>query len=307
MNSPKKHKPNFQNKSNIKRISLVGLIINIFLFVVKLALGIFGRSQALTADAFHSLSDFTTDLSIIFGVKYWHKPSDEKHPYGHQRIETIITLFVCAVLAGAAFSLGYNAIITLKGDQPGPPESITLIGAVISIVLKEFLYRWTLKIGKMEKSKAVIANAWHHRTDALSSLPVAAAILISVLNEKLAFLDQVTALLVSVFILAVAYKLLKSAIFEFLGTGLSEKDKEEINSLVLSVKGVKSFHAFRSRQMGSAWFVDLHIQVDADMKVFEAHKITESVKKTLIEKGPDIIDVVVHIEPYKSQQSRLLY
>jgi cation diffusion facilitator family transporter len=288
-----------QSKSSIRKITVIGLITNIFLFLVKLLLGIFGRSQALTADAFHSLSDFTTDFSIIFGVKYWSKPPDENHPYGHGRIETVVTVFICAVLVMAALSLGYHAVISLKGEQGESPEFIAFIGAALSIILKEVLYRWTSKIGKKEKSKALTANAWHHRTDALSSIPVAVAILISVINEKWAFLDQVTALLVSLFILYAAYKILKSVLFEIMATGVSEKDKTEIKSIVQSIKGVKSMHKIRSRQMGSDWFIDLHIQVDGNMTVNKGHEIAESVKKALIEKGPDIIDVMVHIEPYE--------
>ena len=288
---------NTNHKSSIKRITLIGLVINLFLFIVKLLLGIYGRSQALTADAFHTLSDVTTDFSIIFGVKLWEKPPDDNHPYGHRRIEAIITVFICAMLTFAAFSLGYNAIISLKGERGSPPEFVAIIGAVLSIIFKELLYRWNLKIGRREKSKAVIANAWHHRTDALSSIPVALAILASVINEKLTFLDQVTALLVSFFILYAAYKLFKSALLEIVVTGLSKRDKADIHSLILSVKDVKSVHALRSRQMGSGWFVDLHIHVDANMTVKEGHEIAESVKRMLIEKGPDIVDVVVHIEP----------
>jgi cation diffusion facilitator family transporter len=293
------HKIGSDHKSNVRRISVIGLIVNIFLFIIKLLLGNFGQSQALTADAFHSLSDFTTDISIIFGVKFWSKPPDEHHPYGHRRIETIITIIICAILIIAAFSLGYNAILSLKGESKGPPQFIAFIGALISIFSKELLYRFTLKTGKKEKSKALIANAWHHRTDALSSIPVGVAILATLIDKKLAFLDHVTALLVSFFILYAAYKLLKPSLLEIIGTGFSKKNKKFIMSLILSIKEVKSVHAVRSRQMGSGWFVDLHIQVDGDMTVIEGHKVSESVKNILLEKGPDIIDVVVHIEPYK--------
>jgi cation diffusion facilitator family transporter len=293
------HQAGSDHESNIRRISIIGLIVNIFLFIIKLLLGIFGQSQALTADAFHSLSDFTTDISIVLGVKFWSKPPDERHPYGHRRIETVITIIICVILLIAAFSLGYNAILSLKGESKGPPQFIAFIGALISIISKEILYRLTLKTGKKEKSKALIANAWHHRTDALSSIPVGVAILVTLINEKLDFLDQVTALLVSIFILYAAYKLLKPSLLEIIGTGLSEKNKEFIKSLIHSVKEVKSVHALRSRQMGSGWFVDLHIQVDANMTVEKSHKVAESVKKILLEKGPEIIDVVVHIEPYK--------
>jgi cation diffusion facilitator family transporter len=291
--------PDSDYQSNIRRISIIGLIGNIFLFTIKLLLGIFGRSQALTADAFHSLSDFTTDISIIFGVKLWSKPPDERHPYGHRRIETVITLIICAVLITAGLSLGYNAILSLKGEPESPPRFMALVGALVSIIAKEILFRWTLKTGKKEKSKAVIANAWHHRTDALSSLPVGIAILVTLINEELAFLDQVTALGVSFFILYAAYKLIKPSLLEIIGTGFSEKNKKLIRSLTLSIKEVKSVHAIRSRQMGSGWFVDLHIQVDAHMTVEKGHRVAESVKNRLLKKGPDILDVVVHIEPYR--------
>lgn len=293
------HRTGSDYESNVKRITYIGLVTNVSLFIIKLLLGILGLSQALTADAFHSLSDLTTDFSIIFGVKFWSKPPDERHPYGHRRIETIITIIICAILVIAAFSLGYNAIMSLKGEPKGPPQLIALIGALISIISKEVLYRFTLKTGRKENSKALIANAWHHRTDALSSIPVGVTILVCLIDEKLAFLDQVTALLISLFILYAAYKLLKPCLLEIIGTGLSEKNKKFIESLILSIKEVKSVHALRSRQMGSGWYVDLHLQVGGDMTVKEGHKVAESVKNILLEKGPDIIDVVVHIEPYK--------
>lgn len=295
----KDHKTSPQYESNVRKITFIGLLINIFLFIIKLILGIFGQSQALTADAFHSLSDFTTDFSIIFGVKLWSKPPDERHPYGHRRIETIVTIIIGVILIIAAVSLGYNAILSLKGAPQGPPQFIAFIGAVISIISKELLYRWTIKTGKKEKSPALIANAWHHRTDALSSIPVGVAILVTLIDEKLAFLDQLTALVVSIFILYAAYKLIKPSLLEIIGTGFSEKNKNLVQSLILSIKEIRSVHGIRSRQMGSGWFVDLHIQLDAEITVEEAHKVVESVKDILLEKGPDIIDVMVHVEPYK--------
>jgi len=149
------------------------MVINIFLAGLKLALGIFGGSQALVADAVHSFSDMSTDVAVLFGVKFWSAPPDESHPYGHKRIETLVTAAIGFFLGLVAIGIGYNALMSIWAEQAGQPSWVALIGALLSIVFKEFVYRWTVAVGKQVKSPAVVANAWHHRTDALSSIPVA--------------------------------------------------------------------------------------------------------------------------------------
>ena len=172
------------NIAQIRKITWIGLIVNILLAAIKFTLGIVGRSHAVVADAVHSLSDLGTDFAILFGVKYWSKPADEDHPYGHRRIETFVTLLISCALLGVAVAIGYNALISLRDAHVRQPGWIAFYGALLSIVFKEVLYRWTFKVGKRAKSSAVLANAWHHRTDAFSSIPVAIAVAAAIFSKK---------------------------------------------------------------------------------------------------------------------------
>ncbi len=289
--------------SQVRRITWIGLIINIVLSIIKLVLGVVGRSQALIADAVHSLSDLSTDFAIIFGVKFWSKPADEEHPYGHRRIETFVTTIISLVLIAAAFRIGYNALITIRENDVGQPKWIAFIGASLSIVFKEALYRWTLVVGKRLKSSAVIANAWHHRTDALSSIPVAIAVAAAAFNKNWVFLDHIGALVVSLFILHVAWKLMKASIFEFFDTAALKQYREEMQRIILQTEEVKSIHKLRTRRVGPGWYLDVHIQIEPEMSVREGHAISELVKRNLMTKGPDVLDVVVHLEPFMSEDT----
>ncbi len=288
---------------SIQKITWVGIAVNILLSVIKFILGFMGHSQAVVADAVHSLSDLSTDFAIIFGVKFWSKSADEGHPYGHGRIETIITIFIGAVLVSVGVGIGYNALSTVTETDTVPPGWIAFAGACISIVFKEILYRWTKSVGKKVKSPAVKANAWHHRTDALSSAPVAVAVAAAALNPKLAYLDHVGAVIVSVFILWAAWKIVKPGLSEVLIGGASKKKLAEIKEAVLAVKGVKSLHELRSQHIGNGWYLDLHVQVDGDLTVREGHDISKIVEHRLEDHLEEIVDVVVHIEPYEEKKS----
>ncbi|MCG2726146.1 MAG: cation diffusion facilitator family transporter [Elusimicrobia bacterium] len=286
--------------SQIRKITYAGLIVNVVLFIVKLALGILGHSQAVVADAIHSLSDLITDFAIIFGVKFWSKPADDCHPYGHRRIETFITAIIGLVLVAAAVGIGYNALSTIRDAHIEQPCWIAFMGALISIVFKEVLYHWTIKVGKRLKSSAVIANAWHHRTDAFSSIPVAIAVAAATLNENWIFLDHIGAIVVSIFILSAAWKIMQPAIAELFDAGAFEHHKKEIQNIILNTSGVKSIHKLRTRRVGSGLYLDVHIQVAPAMSILDGHEISGLVKRKLLNEGPDVIDVIIHIEPYDS-------
>lgn len=302
MNAPDSRIFNSQERTaaSVKRTTLLGLAVNVFLSIIKFMLGMLGNSQALIADAVHSLSDLTTDVAVIFGAGIWSKRPDRNHPYGHTRIETIVTGGIGIMLLFAAAGIGYNALAAIQHDHTAEqPGWIAFWGALLSIILKEFLYRWTLKQGRKYTSRALIANAWHHRTDALSSIPVALAVVVSVLYRKLSFIDHIAAFAVSLFILYAGGKILKSVIEEISETGASPTYLKKIEEIVLNVEGVRSVHALRSRRMGSGWFIDLHVQVDPDLPVRQGHEISQAVEDSLIENGPEIYDVIVHIEPYE--------
>lgn len=301
MTSQKRSLPCEQKKrtGSIKKAALLGLCLNILLSITKFIFGMLGNSQALIADAIHSLSDITTDLAVIFGAGFWSRCPDKEHPYGHTRIETLVTGGIGLALAGAAAGIGYNALVTVQHDAAEQAGWIAFWGALISIILKEALFRWTVKQAKKQRSKALIANAWHHRTDALSSIPVALAVVLSVIDRRLSFVDHIAAVAVSIFILYSGIKILKSVINEITGTGASATYLSEIEKIALNVEGVLSVHALRSRRMGSGWYIDLHVQVDPELPVRKGHEISQAVEDSLLEKGPEIHDVIVHIEPYE--------
>ncbi|MCK5214083.1 MAG: cation transporter [Candidatus Omnitrophica bacterium] len=284
--------------SLIKRAAGVSILTNICLAAVKFTLGFVGRSQAVIADAVHSLSDLGTDFAVLFGVDQWAKPPDEEHPYGHGRIETIVTLIITLILILIALGIGYNALASIGQKDLQQPEKIALVAALISIVAKEILYRYTIKIGKKTKSSALIANAWHQRSDVLSSVPVAIVVGIAAVNPRWAYLDNVGAVIVSLLIIYIAVNMMKQALTEIVDTGASKNHVESINKIVLATEGVKETHALRSRRIGGEWYLDLHIHVEPRLSVLEGHNISENVKRNLIENGPDVVDVVIHLEPY---------
>jgi len=282
----------------IKKVTWVGLFVNFILAVIKFIVGILGHSQAVVADAVHSISDMVTDIAVLVGVKYWSAPPDKDHPYGHWRIETIITGFIGLGLAAVAVGIGYNAIVTLKERCIQTPTWIAIIGAFVSIIVKELLYHWNVKIGKKVKSSALKANAWHHRSDALSSIPALIAVGISVIKPEWAFVDHIGAIIVSLIILKISWDIIFPALKKLSDSGASAKEMEQIRSLAMQVDGVKDAHAIRTRNVGRGLFVDMHVLVNGDISVSEGHSLAEKVRDEIIKKGPDVLDVVVHIEPY---------
>ncbi|PKL39369.1 MAG: cation-efflux pump [Candidatus Riflebacteria bacterium HGW-Riflebacteria-1] len=283
--------------SEIRHVTVTGLIVNLILTVIKIVAGVFGNSQSVIADGIHSLSDSATDVAVLVGLKYWNQPPDSCHPYGHRRIETMVTVLIGIALALAGIFLGTEAVEKFRTGGYVVPASVTLVVALISVVSKELLFRWTYRVGERLKSPATKANAWHHRTDSFSSIAVALAIGMALIDPKWALLDPVAALAVGAFILQAAYKIATPALRELADAGADEKDLKKIEQIVLKVDGVRSVHALRSRFHGAGLQVDLHIQVDGDLSVRDGHVISGMAKRHLIAEGPDIVDVLVHIEP----------
>jgi cation diffusion facilitator family transporter len=279
----------------------MGAFSNLLLFILKFSMGITGASQALVADAFHSLSDIGSDFAIIFGVKYWNKPADTDHPYGHKRIETMISAAIGFALFFIGILIAYKAASTIITGKPIPrPGKIALSAALISIVIKEIIYRKTVSAGKRIRSSALIANAWHHRSDAISSIPVAIAIAAASFGGAgFMIIDRIGALAVSFFILKAAFNIIKPAINELCESGLPEELREQLFLIAINVNNVKNVHAIRYRKMSSEIFVDMHILVNGDISVYKGHEIATKVKNEIIEKMPEVVDVTVHVEPYK--------
>jgi len=289
-----------QIRTRIRNITLAGLFANILLSIIKLIMGMAGNSQAVVADALHSFSDTSSDFVILFGVKYWTAPADHGHPFGHQKIESFVTLCIGLILMGVALGIGYNAVLSLMAPEEQAPLSwMTFIAPLLSFGIKEILFRTTYKVGVETRSSSVKANAWHHRTDALSSIPVLIAVLASLINPKLAFLDQVGAIVVSVFIIKVGLDILLSGMGELLDKGMSVDDLETVEQTITGICGVRGVHKIRTRNLADSFYMDLHLEVDGSLTVARGHDISENVKQVLMKKNEKIIDVMVHLEPWE--------
>ena len=282
----------------VRRVTWIGLVANVLLSGVKFAAGVLGSSQAVVADAVHSLSDCATDIAILIGVRYWSAPPDSCHPYGHRRIETLITVFIGLALGGVAVALGYEATCGLLAGEVRRPEPIALGAALLSVAVKEVLYHWTRAAGRRAGSPALVANAWHHRTDALSSIPVALAVGAAWYDPSLAFLDGVGTVVVAGFILFAAWRIITPGLGELTDRGAAKQDVAAITALAGGMDGVREVHAVRTRRSGLGLLVDLHVLVDPKLTVCEGHDIASAVKRALLERGPGVLDVVVHIEPF---------
>jgi len=293
---------NFRQVREIRRVTLWGLVINLALAAFKFAAGLLGSSQALIADAVHSVSDSVTDIAVLIGAKFWSAPADASHPHGHGRIETMITVLIGAALAAVGIGLAYNALSTLATPHRIVPGWIAFAAACVSLVSKELLYQWTMRVGKRVKSSALMANAWHHRSDGFSSLPVAIAVLGTRLQPEWTFLDHVAAVIVSLLILQAAWNILWPALKQLADTGASKEEQDTIRSMAAVVPGVREVHALRTRHVGPGLQVDLHVLVAPQLSVREGHEISGAVKSRLLQDGPDVVDVLIHIEPYEAKQ-----
>ena len=281
----------------VRKVTWVGLFVNLFLAGFKFIAGIFGRSQALVADAIHSLTDLTTDIAVIAGSHYWSLPPDDDHPYGHKRLETLVTVFIGIVLAAAGIGIGWKAISTLQQKDAAPPGWIAVLAALTSIICKEAIYRWTAATGKRVKSPALAANAWHHRTDAISSVPVLIAVGGAKAFPSWSFLDHLGAAVVSVFILHASIKIIWPALSELIDAGAPSETRKKIRAMALKNEGVLQVHDIRTRYISSSIQVDLHIVVDGSITVRAGHVIADDVRNRITAEMPEVLDVIVHVDP----------
>ncbi|NPV51122.1 MAG: cation transporter [Candidatus Methanofastidiosum sp.] len=285
------------------KVTLNGLIINIILTIFKFIAGFVGQSSAMIADAVHSSSDMISDIVVLFGFRYVKKPVDSTHNYGHGKVETLATAIVGLMLIVVAFFItlsGFEKLISsLKGNILPRPELIALYAAFISIISKEILYRYTVNIGKKIESKLIVANAWHHRSDAFSSIGTMIGIGGAIfLGEKWRILDPIAAILVSILIFKVAIEISKNSVKELLEASIDEEKKTEIFEKVSEVKGVKDYHKLRIRHVGHYHSMSIHILVDKSLNVTEAHNISTNVENAVkVLLGQETI-VTIHIEPF---------
>ncbi len=283
--------------ARVRRVTWIGLLFNLGLSAIKLAAGIYGSSQAVVADAVHSLSDSTTDLAIIAGSHFWSKPADADHPYGHRRIETVVTIFIGLVLLVAGLGIAAEALSTIHIPHDCVPGPIAAVAAAVSIVCKEGLFRWTARVGKQVRSPALLANAWHHRLDAISSIPALLAVGGAILFPEWHFLDHAGALVVSVLIIHAAVGIVLPGISELIDAGASAETCERIREVARRHAGVQNVHGIRTRYISGGMLVELHIVVDGEMTVRDGHDIAEAVRGAVTADRGDVVDVLVHVDP----------
>ena len=283
-----------------RRVTLVAAGINLFLAIVKFAGGIFAHSQALIADAIDSTADLFSDMAVLYGARQGSRAPDSKHPYGHGRIETLVSVFLGAVLLATAAGISLRAAQRLLSDAPLlAPEPAALLVAVIAIGLKEWIYRYTLRVGRETRSRMLEANAWHQRTDSISSLVVLLGVGGSLLGMP--YLDPVAAIGVSVLIARVGWELLWQSVAELSDTALSRERVAVIRKAIRGIEGVQDLHLLRTRQAGPDALVDVHVQVNPHISVSEGHRIAEHIREKLIADLDEVSDVLVHIDTEDDQ------
>lgn len=278
-----------------RRVTLVSVTTNLVLTVAQIIIGIIGNSQALVADAIHTLSDLVGDMMVLFALAHGRRAADADHPYGHARIETAVTMLLGIILfavgSGIAVRAGYNLATATSFVVP---SALTFWMAMLTLAGKEGLYHFTMRVARRYQSNMLRASAWHHRSDALSSLIVAAGIGGSLVG--FGYLDSVAALIIAVMIIKVGIELAWQAAKELVDTGLDPAEVDAIRATILGVNGVRALHELRTRRLGGRATVDVHIIVDDRLSVSEGHQISDAVRLAVVTNHPEVADAMVHID-----------
>lgn len=288
----------------IYRVTLAGSVVNLLLLLFKFVAGIAGHSAAMVADAVHSLSDFATDMVVILFVHISSKPEDAGHDYGHGKYETLATAIIGLALLCVGIGILWNGLTAVwhfwQGDALQRPGGVALAAALVSVLSKEAVYRYTIRAGKRCRSQAVIANAWHHRSDALSSIGTAIGIGGAfLLGERWCVLDSLAAIVVSIFIIRVAIQLLVPCINELLEKSLPPEIEEEIEQTILSFPGVCSPHHLRTRRIGNHFAMEVHVRMDGHLSLEEAHRKATEIEIELRRRFGNDTHIGIHVEPIK--------
>lgn len=293
-----------KRERDIYKVTLIGGLANAILLVFKFVAGFLGHSSAMIADAVHSLSDFLTDIVILVFVKISNKPADKNHGYGHGKFETLATFFIGVVLFGVGIMIFWSGLskilLSIRGGELEQPGMLAFWAAIVSIIVKEAVARYTIFNGKRLNSKAMEANAWHHRSDALSSIGTAAGIAGAIfLGPKWRILDPVAAVVVSIFILIMAVRFLISCLSEFMEHSLPEDVENEIVNTVTSFDFVKNVHNLRTRKIGNGIAMDMHVVMDGDLSLETSHQHTRVIEKMLRDRFGEKTFIYLHVEPAK--------
>jgi len=279
----------------IKSITYLGMVVNIILAVIKIVIGFFAASLALVADGVHSLSDLATDVAVLLGLRLGSKAPDQSHPYGHGRAETFSAALIALILILVGGVMVYYATMAIARDEITTPKIGVLIAAIVSIAAKEWLYKATKKIAVQSHSTALYANAWHHRSDALSSVAVAIGFIL--LEFGFGHGDQVAAIAVGLMIVWVGIKVIGDSLRELTESAVDSDTVEHIKNIINDNSSIRQWHKLRTRKVGREVFLDFHILVDPDLSIADAHQISEDLEETLDEQINRPVNITVHIEP----------
>ena len=283
---------------------MAGSAVNVVLLVFKFVAGFFGGSAAMIADAVHSLSDFITDVIVLLFVRLSSKPEDSDHDYGHGKYETLATSLIGLALLCVGVMIMYNGVHSIvsavMGNPLPQPGMIALAAALVSIALKEWAYRFTAKVGRECESQAVVANAWHHRSDALSSIGTAVGIGGAILlGDKWAVLDPIAAVVVSVFIIRTAWQLTKKSAGELLEQSLPAEMEREIETIVAREPMASEVHHLRTRRIGSHIAIEMHLRMPGDISLYESHQHATNIEQELRKRFGASTYIGLHVEPLK--------
>ena len=287
------------------KATLVGAAANLLLAIIKFFGGIVGNSAAMIADAIHSVSDLMTDGIVLFTHKVGQKPKDEDHPYGHGRAETLGTTAVGLFIIAAGIGLAYEAWTIIQAGSALVPKAIAAVTAVLSILINEWLFHYTHSVGEKTNSPTIIANAWHHRSDAISSV----AALVGIVGAMIGFpmLDPIAAAMVAFMVMKVGYEITLGGFRDLMDTALSEEQTRGIQSVIDNISGVIKSHDLRTRRIGGEILMDVHVQVASDLTVTEGHEVAERVRRKLIKVYPNVQDVLVHVDAYDDSDVESIY
>lgn len=304
MNSTTQDVTNNPRYLEVRKVTLIGSVVDFLLGVAKILVGLLAHSQALIADGLHSLSDLATDFVVLYASKHAHREADEAHPYGHGRIETLATVGLGITLIAVAFGIGYDA--TRRMNEPDlllAPGMLALAVAFVSVIAKEIIYQYTRKAALKLRSNMLMANAWHSRSDAISSIVVVFGVAGAMMGYS--YLDAVAAIAVAVMIAKIGFDLVRASTKELIDTALEPEVVDAIRKEIAKVDGVRALHMLRSRRSGADALVDLHVQVDPCISVSEGHQIGDTVRRRLMDRVDEVTDVTVHIDPEDDEQESL--
>lgn len=283
-----------------KKVIIITIILNVILTVLKIVSGIIGKSSSIIADGLHSASDIITSIAVFIGSKISKKPKDLKHQYGHERAETIVSFILSSMLIVVALGIGLEGIrILFNPSKIVTPTILPLIMSVISILIKEYQYRITIKVAKKINSSSLKADAWHHRSDALSSIAAFIGIGGSILGIRL--LDPIASIIVALVVIKVGIDIFKTSCNDLMDTSINFKDLELIKTIANNYKDIEGISSIKSRKHGAYAYIDMSILIDNDKTLYNAHEISHKLEKLIIEELPYIKEVNIHIEPYSKK------